>query len=57
MRNIQSVLSRPSLPASKQAELNYVNNLLTKAAVSKDASIKKAAYDEALDVLVGVLSA
>lgn len=57
IENIQSALAIPDLPAAKQAELNYAYKVLMKATVNNDASVKKAAYNEALDALVGVLSA
>lgn len=57
IKNIQSALAIPDLPAAKQAELNYAYKVLMKATVNNDASVKKAAYNEALDALVGVLSA
>uniref|UniRef100_A0A0A1XIR4 Uncharacterized protein n=1 Tax=Zeugodacus cucurbitae TaxID=28588 RepID=A0A0A1XIR4_ZEUCU len=56
LRNIQSALARPDLTAAKKAELDFVSNLLKKAALANDPIVKKAAHDEALGVLTSVLS-
>ncbi|XP_039970273.1 uncharacterized protein LOC120782195 [Bactrocera tryoni] len=55
-RNIQSALAKPGLSGAKQADLNYAYNLLMKAIANNDTSVKKAAYDEALHILISVLS-
>ncbi|XP_049303373.1 uncharacterized protein LOC105233797 isoform X6 [Bactrocera dorsalis] len=54
--SIQSALAKPGLSAAKQADLNFAYNLLMKATADNDASVEKAAYDEALHILTNVLS-
>ncbi|XP_018794626.1 PREDICTED: uncharacterized protein LOC108972469 isoform X2 [Bactrocera latifrons] len=54
--SIQSALAKPGLSVAKQADLNFAHNLLMKGTANNDTSVKKAAYDEALHILISVVS-